>query len=277
MSRPLTACHRLQQILPFLPLTLILNSTLPNAQSLYAVRPYLFTDLQFSYPPSPALTLCIIPWIRAAYMALRRRIFRTILGQSRPTPLASPATPLGGHINENGHAAGGVPHQLPGEADFARNQQRNANGGGGGAVEGVEAMFNEHVGNERRIVVTVSSGARILAGSLVFPWAAAGMGSLLLWLAKRQNASGRWLAKILGIGMAAQAAASNSSSILGMANRFMPPVREYIDPIWWRNAIGGALLILGKDIWSLTRQIMERKRADSRRIESQPFREGLNV
>lgn len=239
---------------------------------MYAAQPFLFTDLQFSYPPSPALTLCIIPWIRAAYMALRRRIFRTILGQSRPTPLATPATPQGlGH--ENGQAP--VAPQLPGEADFARNQQRNANGLG--AVEGVEAMLNEHVGNERRIVVTVSSGARILAGALVFPWAAAGMGSLLLWLAKRQTASGKWLAKILGVGIAAQAAASNGSNILGIANRFMPPVREYIDPIWWRNAIGGALLILGKDAWSLTRQVMERKRADSRRIENQPFREGLNV
>lgn len=206
-------------------------------------------------------------------MALRRRIFRTILGQSKPSPLASPATPQAGHGNDNGHAIG-VP-QLPGEADFARNQQRNANAGG--AVEGVEAMLHEHVGNERRIVVTVSSGARILAGSLVFPWAAAGMGSLLLWLAKRQNASGKWLAKILGVGVAAQAAASNASNILSIANRFMPPVREYVDPVWWRNAIGGALIILGKDIWSLTRQIMERKRADSRRIEDQPFREGLDV
>lgn len=209
-------------------------------------------------------------------MALRRRIFRTILGQRRPSPLTSPATPQGVHGHENGHPLAGAVPQLPGEADFARNQQRNANGVG--AVEGVEAMFNEHVAGERRIVVTVSSGARILAGSLVFPWAAAGMGSLLLWLAKRQSASGKWLAKLLGVGVAAQAAASNGSSLLGMANRFMPPVsREYVDPVWWRNAIGGALLILGKDIWSLTRQIMERKRADSRRIENQPFREGLNV
>lgn len=206
-------------------------------------------------------------------MALRRRIFRTILGQSKPTPLASPATPQAGPGPANGHPIG-VP-ELPGEADFARNQQRNA--GAGGAVEGVEAMLNEHVGNERRIVVTVSSGARILAGALVFPWAAAGMGSLLLWLAKRQNASSQWLAKILGVSVAAQATVSNASSIMGIANRFMPPVREYIDPVWWRNAIGGALLILGKDVWSLTRQIMERKRSDSRRIENQPFREGLNV
>lgn len=263
------------QILPFLPLTLILNSTLPNTQTLYAAQPYLLTDLHFTFPPTPALTICIIPWIRAAYLALRRRIFRTILGQRRPSPLASPATPQAVNDQGNGHAAG-VP-QLPGEADFVRNQQRMAQVGA--AVEGVEAIFNDQIGggNERRIVVTVSSGIRILAESLVFPWAAAGMGSLLLWLAKRQTASGRWLAKLLGVGVAASAAVNNGSNLLGMANRFMPPVREYIDPVWWRNALGGALLVLGKDIWSLTRQIMERKRADSRRIENQPFREGLDV
>lgn len=254
---------------------MILNSTLPNTQSLYAVHPSIVTDLQISYPPTPALTLCIIPWLRAAYMALRRQVFRAVLGQRRIASLASPATP-NGQNGENGHGGGA---QLPGEADFARNQQRNdmAAGDGGvqGGVEGVQAMFNEHT-NERRIVITVASGARILAGSLVFPWAAAGVGSLLLWLAKRQTASGRWLAKVLGVGMAASAASSNVN-IMGMANRFLPPVREYVDPVWWRNAIGGALLILGKDVWSLVRQVMERKRADSRRIESLPFREGLDV
>lgn len=199
------------------------------------------------------------------------------MGQRRPSPLASPATPQAGHVGaaDNGHVAGAAP-QLPGEADFARNQQRNA-GGGGGAVEGVEAMFNEHVGNDRRIVISVSEGARMLASSLVFPWAAAGMGSLLLWFARRQNASGKWLAKLLGVGVAASAAGSNAQGLLGMTGRFMPHVREYVDPVWWRNALGGALLILGKDVWSLTREVMEKKRADSRRIESQPFREGLNV
>jgi hypothetical protein len=255
------------QILPFLPLTLILNSTLPNTHSFYTTQPYLLTDLQMSFPPSPALTLCVLPWIRAAYMALRRRIFRTILGQARPTPLATPASPgaLNAHV-ENGDADRAA--QLPGEADFARNHQRNEGDG-----HGVEAMFNDHTG-ERRIVVTVGSGARILAGSLVFPYAAAGIGSLLLWLAKRQTASGRWLAKLLGVGLAASSA---GGAVLGLSNRFVTRAPEYVDPVWWRNAIGGALLVLGKDIWSLTRQIMERKRADSRKIEDQPFRQSMDI
>lgn len=63
------------------------------------------------------------------------------------------------------------------------------------------------------------------------------------------------------------------NQLFGLPN-FAQPARELIDPVWWRNAVGGALLIFLKDTWTITRQVMEIKREQSRRIETQEFRDG---
>lgn len=273
------------QILPFLPLTLVLNSTLPSTYAYQALEPYPLADLQIGFPPNPALTLCLLPWVRAVYTSLRRRIFHLVLGtKARRTPITSPGTPgLDGTppaINE--HGAPGVP--LPGEADFAQNQQAQQNGRGNdphaqwGA--GVNAMLGGDLApEERRIVLTVSSSMRLLAGSLIFPWAAATAGSLLFWLAKNTSNGRGLLAKILGVGVASTLAPLGGTfgTLFGLGGSLFQPAREFIDPVWWRNAVGGAAMIIGKDVGRLLRISMERKRAQSRRVQGQPIREGLEV
>lgn len=156
---------------------------------------------------------------------------------------------------------------MPAEADFARNQQRHQVGEN--HLERLEGMLDDPA-EPRRVVVTVSSGARLLAGTLVFPWMAATAGSLLYWLAKRQSSGRGLLAKILGVGVATT---FTPNQLFGLPN-FAQPARELIDPVWWRNAVGGALLIFLKDTWTITRQVMEIKREQSRRIETQEFRDG---
>ena len=249
------------QLLPFLPLTLVLNSSLPN--NIYAIEPYPLADLQIGFPPNPALTLCLLPWARALYTSLRRHLFQAVLGRRRQSPLASPSSPL-----LNGNAHGAAP--LPAEADFARNQQRHQVGEN--HLERLEGMLDDPA-EPRRIVVTVSSGARLLAGTLVFPWVAASAGSLLFWIAKRQNSGKGLLAKILGVGVAST---FTPNQLFGLPS-FAQPVREMVDPVWWRNAVGGALLVLLKDTWSITRQVMEIKREQSRRIETQDIRPGMSI
>ena len=237
----------------------MLNSSLPS--NFYTIEPYPLSDLQIGFPPNPALTLCLLPW--ALYTSLRRRLFQAVLGRRRQTPLASPTSPL---INGNGNAA----PPLPAEADFARNQQRHQIGEN--HLERLEGMLDDPA-EPRRVVITVSSGARLLAGTLVFPWVAATAGSILFWIAKRQNNGKGLLAKILGVGVAST---FTPNQLFGLPN-FVRPPREVVDPIWWRNAVGGALLVLLKDTWSITRQVMEIKREQSRRIETQDFRDGLAV
>lgn len=146
-------------------------------------------------------------------------------------------------------------------------------------------------------MITVASGARVLAGSLIFPGAAALAGSLLLWLARRHNSGRNWLAWVLGVSASSTAAmaagasalAGGSSAASGNAHTaiwkltsFLPSYsygvsREFIDPVWWRSTVGGAVLVLLKDSWSMARQIMERRRAASRRIEDQAFPDGLEL
>lgn len=198
-------------------------------------------------------------------MSLRRRIFHAVLGSRKSLDNISPAT-----------TAAGTPPAVNGarEADFANIHQQPD-----GIREELAANFdllnNAEHGEPRRVVVTVASGARILAGSLVFPGAAALTGTLLLWLAKRHNSGRGWLAWMLGMGATTVAAPTTA----GLWNfpQFQPLQREWVDPVWWRSTVGGALLVVLKDSWSMARQIMERKRAASRRIESQAVRDGLEI
>lgn len=286
------------QILPFLPLTLVLNSSLPSSSPYYYLEPYPLSDLQIGWPPNPALTLCIAPWVRAVYVSLRRRIFRAVLGQTR-TPITSPATPT--TVN-GGHPPVGTAVNLPGEADFARNRQRNRNdyinnnephAANDAALPQQQqqhqpqfaALLDNGEVNHRRAVFTVSSASRMIAGSFLFPGMAAAAGSALLWLAKRQSGNGRGLlAKLLGLGLVgggSSATAANAALALPgtIWSTFLQPAVEKvaIDPVWWRNAVGGALVIVVKDAWSICRQVMELQRANSRRIQNQTFRDGLEV
>lgn len=241
---------------------MILNSTLPSSYPYYTVEPYPLADLQIGFPPNPALTFCLIPWVRAVYMAIRRRLFRAILGQ-RGTPLTSPASP---------HGTGANPAvQLPNQEDFVRNHHRQNQDDFNADI----ALVNGDPGEQRRVVVTVSSGVRLMASSLLFPAIASVAGSALLWLARRQNDGKGWLARLLGLGLATSAS-SAAANMWGLTS-FLPASRDSIDPVWWRNAVGGASVILVKDTCSLIRKMMELKRANSRRIQSQTIRNGLEI
>lgn len=245
-----------------------------DSSPLLTAAPYWLSDAAQSFPPNPAVTLCLIPWVRVLYVALRRRVYQAILGR-RTTPAPSPGSP---QTLQNGATPGTQAVNLPEEADFRANQQR-AHGEPAAAAEvGAGAELAAHFGMEpQRVVITVSSSVRLLASSLVFPGVAAATGTLLYWLAKRQNNGRGLLGKILGISLAAsatQSAALPTSSIGGLWT-FLPPQRAYVDPVWWRNTIGGALLIMLKDAASIVRQKMELKRIQSRRIEDKPYRNGM--
>lgn len=41
------------------------------------------SSLSLSYPPSPALTLCLLPWARVVYLRLRKAAFDAALGRRR--------------------------------------------------------------------------------------------------------------------------------------------------------------------------------------------------
>jgi hypothetical protein len=75
----------IDSLLPFLPLTLALSSSTTShsyshSHSHFQSDPLGLSDLNFHYPPSPTLTICLIPWLRILYFRTRSKIFKKVLG-----------------------------------------------------------------------------------------------------------------------------------------------------------------------------------------------------
>ncbi|GAA5914597.1 uncharacterized protein JCM6883_004435 [Sporobolomyces salmoneus] len=87
----------IDSLLPFLPLTLALSthssspsSHYPHLPSFLSLSPLLphpdplgLSDLSLKFPPSPTLTICLIPWLRILYFRTRSKLFRRVLGQQK--------------------------------------------------------------------------------------------------------------------------------------------------------------------------------------------------
>ncbi|GAA5827782.1 hypothetical protein JCM11251_007672 [Rhodosporidiobolus azoricus] len=72
-------------LLPFLPLTLVLSThtTSPRSILLSLSDPLGLDDLTLRYPPSPTLTVCLLPWLRLFYLRLRMKVFNAVLGKKK--------------------------------------------------------------------------------------------------------------------------------------------------------------------------------------------------
>ncbi|GAA6006102.1 uncharacterized protein JCM10292_006550 [Rhodotorula paludigena] len=71
----------IDSLLPFLPLTLVLSTHAHSSPALW--DPVGLDDLTLRYPPSPTLTVCLLPWLRLAYLRLRHRVFHAVLGRKK--------------------------------------------------------------------------------------------------------------------------------------------------------------------------------------------------
>ncbi|KAN0065361.1 hypothetical protein ACQY0O_001197 [Thecaphora frezii] len=164
-------------------------------------------DTKRRYPPGPALLALLLPWIRHAYLALRRRTFRAVLapylrrrhGGNRPA--TGNATGRRRYRVVIGDAADAeVPRAMTlqdalhndddegDDRDDAANNNNNDDGNNG--VDEVDVG-----GATRTIVITTRSLGRMCLDALSLPLIANGMGKLLATLARRS----RWLARMLGM------------------------------------------------------------------------------
>ncbi|GAA5931140.1 uncharacterized protein JCM15063_002555 [Sporobolomyces koalae] len=77
----------IDSLLPFLPLTLALSTHRSPATTFSALSttldPLGLDDLTLRFPPSPTLTICLIPWLRIVYFRYRARLFKRVLGQQK--------------------------------------------------------------------------------------------------------------------------------------------------------------------------------------------------
>ncbi|ORY72904.1 hypothetical protein BCR35DRAFT_354254 [Leucosporidium creatinivorum] len=297
----------IDSLLPFLPLTLVLSLSPPHPlHSSPLILPPLtsptdsLSSLSFTFPPSPTLTLCLLPWARHAYLRARRAIFRKVLGQG-----------------SGGEGWRGVLQGLQGVdelADEAQGEGGMQAGVGAGQLElGVELELEEEEAGEgaapnaaadqqqqqqqahqpaanprpamppaQRLRLGLSRLTSLIVGALLYPTLCSLSGSALLWLASRGGArpsSGaiRALRKVLGVSAllaAPTAAAAPSTAMSWLRLVTSTPLRlggtgggsEPIDPVWLRTSLGGAILLLMRDGLELGAGVLEMRRRKSRRV-----------
>lgn len=217
----------LDSLLPVMPLSLITLSPINNTTH---------TALSFlSSVPTSASTVILIPWVRLLYNACRRRIFRYCL-QDRPS-----SSPPAGVLRITRQNIEDLPQepQQPGPAQAAQGQ---------GPIQGQQI--------NAALTLSVHVLSRLVVGALLFPFIAAASGSLLLYIARRTG----WkkLRSCLGLEsdmlwraaleMDSGPSASTWTRWAGLgASKLKSSQNSVRDPIWYRNALGGALFVLIKD------------------------------
>ncbi|KAL8291359.1 hypothetical protein RQP46_002337 [Phenoliferia psychrophenolica] len=277
----------IDSLLPFLPLTLVL-STSPSPTPSFDL-----SSLSLSYPPSPALTLCLIPWARVAYLRLRKSIFDAVLGRRLRF-----AGGLAGLMEElqfdagelgHGHGPGGRDRiEVVAEIEVEVDGERVDNAAGDGQD------------GDNRLRVGIPRFTSLVMGALLFPAMSSVAGAALFYLAGRSGPGAHLLRKILGVqavlafahstskfsstssssarGLGAGVGGAAASWIKSFATQSSPlPYSAVVDPVWVRNAIGGGLILVVRDIFSLAAGVLEQRRKDSRKVIGRPFDPSLEL
>lgn len=279
----------LDSLLPFLPLSLVLSSVPPPGE--IDVSAAKDMEMEWAFPPSPTLTVCLLPWARLGWGWAWGHVARSVILRERKrlssasALAAAPGSPL---VDD------GLDHGQPALAAAA------AAGGEGQAVgaQAVDQALTMSASTLRKIL-------RMALGALLFPLAASFAGTVLLYLARRSTA----LQKLLGVRMyKVGASASPASAVAGWwgvwnvvsspiwrrstrrgdgAGPLKPPfgsttagdflvlgARGGEDPVWWRNAVGGALIVVAKDAVNLLERVLELRKIGSRRVKGYGFEVG---
>lgn len=243
------------------------------------------------YPPGPALTILLVPWVRVAYLTFKRKVTRRVLSrfmrktrqnnqgegqQQRPrgADFRRRVIIVGSEnhlvdaagLGDVGVDAQGQPREVPPGADAVDDDtpfdvEDEEQGGDGNAMQ-------------QTIYVTPQSLGRLCLGALSTPLIANVMGRLLAKMAGWSY----WLRRLLGmrlkpavdsIALSLKSSSKyNSKTPLGQLfssgsalrssedfieeERFMYGQYDDLDPVWFRNAIGAGLFIVAKDAIQLS-------------------------
>lgn len=236
-------------LLPFLPLTLRLTTSgdsYPQFLSDHSVH---------TYPPSPLLTLFLLPWARLAYLHGRSYVFSRVLGPRKLLP------GIQGMLQDLG-----MDEEDPAPAIVAEIQ--------------IEDIFvdvrNEEVVAPRDIVrrrIGLGKFTSTVVGALLLPFVAASAGSIIFWICKKDWRGVDVLRKILGV-QAVVAALGRGKGVgvgLGTSTNWLrswatPKPTRLIDPVWIRNTLGLGIVLVVRDICQLIAGVQERQRKASRRV-----------
>jgi len=207
--------------LPLIPFVLIISRT-HTLDYMLPVLPVIFfchSPLHLQFPPSPAITLTILPYVRAAYIWLWSRYVTPHEQQWMKD--VSPSFALENEQNQN--AGGPVPRQEAG--NNGNNRQRNRRGAGhadadanANGEQNVE-WDGEVLLENHQIIMQGSNITSMIIGSLLWPAVAKMVGNNIL---------GKWPAGWGG-----------------------ERIRKWLPKPLMRNIVGGLMVIVMKDFISL--------------------------
>ncbi|KAM0747850.1 hypothetical protein T439DRAFT_349745 [Meredithblackwellia eburnea MCA 4105] len=270
----------IDSLLPFLPLTLVLSSTSSMTPSTS------LSSLSFTYPPSPALTLCLLPWLRILYLRARKSIFQSLLNTH--SRFSGGLAGLMEELEADRPAGGGAGMiDVAGvRGEVVAEVEMNVNVPGQGE-NGEEAGEGEEQVENNRLRVGIPRFTSLVVGALLFPAVSSAAGSILFYLASRPSSRTHLLRKLLGVqavlAFSSRSSASTASGISllnWLKSLTSTPVASsnlVMDPVWLRNTIGGGLVLVIRDIFALLAGVLEQRRKESRRVIGRPFDPSLEL
>lgn len=256
------------------------------------IRRFSMLSTHRPWPPGPALTLLLVPWVRAVYISLKLHVTRRVLA-----PFSRKVRPgnTGNSARERSRRFIIIGDEAPFETlDDEGGINVDQNGLPRDLPPGAEAIEND-----RTVYVTPQSLARVCLGALSGPIIANLMGKVLAKLARYNTFLRRFLGmegftppsirptRPTGGVRPSSSKSAPSSSKTPLANLFstgslypdvdagssnaeiVPRTAVYetadglswyqptslyddLDPVWFRNAIGAGLFILMKDVAQLS-------------------------
>ncbi|KAI8454799.1 hypothetical protein BY996DRAFT_4581501 [Phakopsora pachyrhizi] len=283
----LSRTRQLDSVLPFLPISLILSNLRANLIGDLPSPDFQTIRLRPVFPPDPALTLCLIPWARIGWSWIWGKVTDFVLRREYRSLSHLGLSYRAGGAGRN--VRGGIQRvnqpnvrgrHLGVEVEVAAEDGDNEDGDEDGD-EGV-GMGAQMGGAELQLdYLTLRVIIRRGTEALFLPGAASVAGNLLYILSKNRV----WLKTILGLRRSGTKSHSGSflnrlsqafKKITGMRLENLTSLApssssslladESEDPIWWRNTIGGGLIIIVKDVLNLVEKVMKLRKLSHRKI-----------
>ncbi|MBW0530422.1 hypothetical protein O181_070137 [Austropuccinia psidii MF-1] len=281
----LSRTRLIDSVFPFLPISLIL-STLPplnhdsNIRHHYRQTTNLLDPLQIKitsiFPPQPSITLCLIPWFRIGWNWAWGHLAKFIIKrQSKSLDYMGMTDPLAFQFNQHNNPQVRVEHDI---------------------IDNQDQIFQPLVGEV--ILDNTSLHTAICLGmeALLWPGLASCAGNLLFFLSKDRP----WLRSLLGLNQSCPQHQFKASfapyqsplsfitspfnqlfQIFLQSNHFnsnlshqnlndynfeINSISEDEDPVWWRNTLGGAMLVVIKDVFNLLEKVMKLRKLSKRKV-----------
>ncbi|GAA6056382.1 hypothetical protein JCM3770_005981 [Rhodotorula araucariae] len=274
----------IDSLLPFLPLTLVLSTHTHTP----LFDPIGLDDLTLRYPPSPTLTVCVLPWLRLLYLRLRLRVFNAVLGQRKKfRGLAgvfeeAAEDDLTSAPGPGEEAATREPIELVATLEVDVAEERPAAPAAAAAAAQPQAVQET---TTSRLRVGMGRLTSLVLGALLFPALSSLAGSALFWLAARRGNAGPLRALRAALGVSAVLAARGGPGAGGGAGGWIRQLAgapaalrsPVVDPKWVRSTLGAGVVLLVRDACELAAGVMEQRRRASRRVVERPFRPGTGT